>query len=216
MGKSILHVMVTILGHVFAPAAKLYVSMSLEIARMREKRPKVKVHADRHHHPFLSLSRRMGSLTSMPKKIPCADADDHDADYSPKDKESAEEALDRCRRHLNDLPPPIERQWRSAGGRAVAGDPELCCSEGDDSAASSGNEEDDESLRVLQWNVLSQGEANLLPSQLTHCVCSSFGHQERQLRALPGQGFALALQALPHAGGNRPTSARHHLLAGAS
>jgi len=111
-------------------------------------------------------------LTSMPKKIPCADADDPDAEYPDNEEETVDETLARCRRHLADLPPVIERQWRhvrQGAAEVAAAAASGGGSEGDDSTTSSSAEEEEEaaaaaaaveSVRVLQWNVLSQGKRN--------------------------------------------------------
>ncbi len=79
----------------------------------------------------------MGSFTSTPKIIPSADADDYDAEYaSSGSRETAPEVLERCRRNLATLPMPIERSWSEVNKL----------------------EKPVETFRVLQWNVLSQGE----------------------------------------------------------
>ena len=86
----------------------------------------------------LSLFSSMGSFTSMPKKIPAPDADDDDV-YYPENAEDLRTLLDRCSKQLMSLPPPIERSWTKL--------------EEEVDEANSG-----EKVRVLQWNVLSQGE----------------------------------------------------------
>ena len=80
----------------------------------------------------------MGSFTSMPKVIPAADSHDTDLTY-PVGREDLETFLDRCAKQLGSLPPPIERNFRK-----VNNDTNIVCSE--------------EKIRVLQWNVLSQGK----------------------------------------------------------
>ncbi len=81
----------------------------------------------------------MGSFTSTPKVIPGAGADDTDAEYAAAPREGAEDCLRRCARHLGGLPEPIAREWTT----------EKECES---------NEKEEETFRVLQWNVLSQGE----------------------------------------------------------
>ena len=79
----------------------------------------------------------MGSFTSMPKVIPAADSDDTDISY-PLGREDLNTFLARCSQQLGSLPPPIERKFRKVNG-------------GSSSTAG-------EKVRVLQWNVLSQGK----------------------------------------------------------
>ena len=88
----------------------------------------------------------MGSFTSMPKVIPAAESEDADACY-PRGREDLTQFLARCSRNLGSLPPPIERKWRRERRSSGGG--------GSDSRVES---EDSEKVRVLQWNVLSQGE----------------------------------------------------------
>lgn len=86
----------------------------------------------------------------MPKKIASANADDHDVDYPPEGIHLGE-FLDRCSAQMADLPPPMLRSWISG----------LC---NDDK--NKNKEEEGEKIRLLQWNVLSQGE---LLRYVTHC-----------------------------------------------
>ena len=87
----------------------------------------------------------MGSFTSMPKIIPAAESDDADVAY-PSGKEDLPSFLSRCSAHLASLPPPIERRWRRNVEAATA-------NEG-------------ETVRVLQWNVLSQGTQRTTQGQI--------------------------------------------------
>ena len=109
---------------------------------------------------FLLPSFRMGSFTSMPKVIPAASESDCDADVSyPREgerQELGEFLQERCGRHLASLPPPIERRWRTRNGDNRRR------SEG----TSEDREDDAEKIRVLQWNVLSQGEFEALEGKL--------------------------------------------------
>ena len=72
----------------------------------------------------------------MPKVIPGPDAEDLDLEY-PQEQEDLESCLERCSQHLKGFPEPIQRKWIKSkeNSEAIAG----------------------EDIRVLQWNVLSQG-----------------------------------------------------------
>ena len=94
----------------------------------------------------------MGSFTSMPKVIPALSESDCDADVSyPREgqREELPEFLARCSRHLASLPPPIERKWKTR--RSI-------CNSKEENSAIDNESESCENIRVLQWNVLSQGE----------------------------------------------------------
>lgn len=83
---------------------------------------------------------RMGSFTSMPKINPTADADDDDVDY-PRERIALAPFLEKCAQNLNQGP-PIPRQWRHKAdgyGRLT-----------------SFPFQESESIRVFQWNALSQ------------------------------------------------------------
>ena len=102
----------------------------------------------------------MGSFTSMPKVIPAASESDCDADVSyPREgqREELPEFLARCSRNLSSLPPPIQRKWKNSNSD--------CDRDNSSDGIIEDNEEHDEvgsesceKIRVLQWNVLSQGE----------------------------------------------------------
>ena len=81
----------------------------------------------------------MGSFTCKSKVIPASDADDHDV-YYPSGREDLSTFLSRCSQHLATLPPPIERKWKRRSRTSSEGDAVM-----------------GEKVRVLQWNVLSQG-----------------------------------------------------------
>jgi hypothetical protein len=91
----------------------------------------------------------MGSFTSMPKIIPAAESDDTDISY-PLGREDLSSFLDRCSKHLSTLPNPIERTWSRKMIAKI-----------DDAAGKNNCEEAGEKIRVLQWNVLSQGKTTL-------------------------------------------------------
>ena len=86
----------------------------------------------------------MGSFTSMPKAVPAADPDDEDVAYSAE-KETVEDVLAKCEKNLAGQPAPIERVWVP---KAVP--------EAEAKKVRAG-----EKVRVLQWNVLSQGKCIL-------------------------------------------------------
>ncbi len=75
----------------------------------------------------------------MPKKIPSSDAEDKDVNY-PNGRIKLHEFMQQMiKPQLKSLPDVIPRNWR-------------CIDENGD------NKEDKETFRLLQWNVLSQGE----------------------------------------------------------
>ena len=103
----------------------------------------------------MPLLCRMGSFTSMPKVIPAASECDCDADVSyPRGREELPEFLARCSRNLGSLPPPIERKWTTKKRSNINSNIIEDYDEHDDEVES----ESCEKIRVLQWNVLSQGE----------------------------------------------------------
>jgi len=74
---------------------------------------------------------RMGSFTSIPKAKSEANPDS-DLTFPPT---SLSDFLTRCSSHLSGLPPPFERQFRETGAKSTG---------------------ENSSVRVLQWNQLSQ------------------------------------------------------------
>ena len=150
---------------------------------------------------FFSLSLRMGSFTSTPKVIPGAGADDADAEYAAAPREGAEDCLRRCARHLGGLPEPIAREWTT------------------ENECGNKEEEEEETFRVLQWNVLSQGEHDQFnfphESYQTNIfkTCSSWD-EERQLCPLPRERASLADEEVQDAGGDRQARAGRGLSAG--
>ena len=102
----------------------------------------------------------------MPKVIPAASECDCDADvtYPPPDaREELPEFLARCSRHLTSLPPPIQRKWINNSTNINNSSSTNSSSSNDDERSSVINEDNNasesgEKIRVLQWNVLSQGE----------------------------------------------------------
>lgn len=87
----------------------------------------------------------MGSFTSMPKVIPASNPDpgtEAEGVYpAPGARESLEAFLARCQRQLGGLPGPIRRDLSQVQHRE------------DDERFLGG-----EKVKVLQWNVLSQGK----------------------------------------------------------
>ena len=97
--------------------------------------------------------QRMGNLTSAPSIVPSS-CSDEDAEYCPGNgacRESHQDCLDRCGKHLAaaGLPQPIERQWLDVHGPRDDDDVE-----------------EELRFRLLQWNVLSQGEERDLGSSI--------------------------------------------------
>lgn len=88
----------------------------------------------------------------MPKVSPGKDADDTDLQY-PDGSEDLQTCLDRCAEHLTDLPRPIDRSW-VGGGSSVSQDQHP--------SQLSPETADGEKIRILQWNVLSQGDSHSL------------------------------------------------------
>jgi hypothetical protein len=80
----------------------------------------------------------MGSFTSMPKVPPGPDAEDADLQYPEPNSEDVDSCLKRCSEKLAGMPGPIQRVWNRAESAQAA-------------------REGEEKIRVLQWNVLSQG-----------------------------------------------------------
>ncbi|KAH7968656.1 hypothetical protein HPB52_010512 [Rhipicephalus sanguineus] len=83
----------------------------------------------------LQQGRRMGSFTSAPK-IANEDQADCDLEMEPQRPVTREELLARCRQELQSLPPQLKRNFTG------------CYQEQPGS----------ETVRVLQWNLLSQGQ----------------------------------------------------------
>ena len=98
----------------------------------------------------------MGSFTSMPKVIPAANVDDESEAGvypAPGQREPLQRFLERCRAHLDSLPPPIDRSLKN-----------IDHDHNKDNAKFDGGEK----VRVLQWNVLSQGRNYNLIKHLSH------------------------------------------------
>ena len=84
----------------------------------------------------------MGSFTSKPKVVPSSQgtAVDDDVTYPARDErvgDGAAYARELASTRLGSLPPPLPRQWRKVGSATTT--------------------KAGEKVRVLQWNVLSQG-----------------------------------------------------------
>lgn len=84
---------------------------------------------------FSCYFRRMGSFTSAPK-IANEDKADSDLELEPELEATRAGLLERCRRELASLPPQLKRSFT---GRYQP-------------------QPGPETVRVLQWNLLSQGE----------------------------------------------------------
>lgn len=134
----------------------------------------------------------------MPKVKPGPDAEDTDLDY-PQGREDVATCLKRCEDHLQGCPSPIDRAW------LVPKATKTQQQEVTDAANPSGQK-----IRVLQWNVLSQGElessifCNRESNFISVCLGSS-GHGQRQLCSLPNVSPELEAEKVQDAGGDCPT-----------
>ena len=106
------------------------------------------------NNDYLVSLFRMGSFTSMPKIRPAPNSEDNDVEYD-EELISLEAFLLKCRRQLGSLPSYIPRGWR---GQKTRRSKSLTQQHSDfSSMASSFPFLPEESVRVFQWNALSQG-----------------------------------------------------------
>jgi len=121
---------------------------------------------------------RMGSFTSMPKIKPVANADDNDVDYG--NLEDLTTVLNECQEQLESLPSPIPRQWRSTKTSSAAA---VIESEGRLHWSSAFSNLESETIRVFQWNALSQalGTGN---DNFVKCPAKALDWRTRRFRML--------------------------------